>query len=240
MVNADPIATVRGVRHCGDEDAPLSIAATHPGWLAAAALARRGAGLGRIAVRAGEAPVWPDGDELGALAAGGLGTIAVHGPLRIGRAEAEQSLAFIRFLRDCESWGVQVAWHGALGDGIASYLLSHLAPPAPALAEGEQGGEAAAADRCGRFYWRAGPGFAVISDTRPGRPAQRLTLAGGAELELFDTLQRPVEQARCARTDAARRVLADLLAEGIVLRLGGWALSLPCRMRVWPVPNMAV
>ncbi len=240
MVNAGAITHMRGVRDRGEEDAPLAISATRSGWLAVAALARQADGLKRIAVQPGEAPVWPDGGELGALAAGGLGAIAIGGVLCIGRAAAEQSLAFIRFLRDCESWGVQVAWQGSLGDGVAPNLLSHLAPPAPLLAEAAEGTATAPGDRYGRCYWRAGPGFAVVSDTRPGRPAQRLTFSEGPELHLFHTLQRPVEHARCARTGAARRALADLVQEGVVLQLGAWALSLPCRMRLWPVPNMAI
>lgn len=236
---ADP-ATIPGVRPLPSIAEPQPLAATRAGWRGA--LVRQQAGLGseRLLVRGREQRFWPDDGLIEALAEGGVLEIVVARPVAIDEANAEDALAFLRFLRDCGSEGVQVQWRGAMDAAVPLDLLVHLQPP-----DALEGCDRAALRRWwagyryGACYWRQGPDFVSLRDTRTGREAQRLTLAEPAELDLFAALQQPVRTAR-RRSAAHRAALAALMDEGLVLELGGWALSLAVRMRRWPVPAMAI
>jgi hypothetical protein len=236
---ADP-ATIPGVQPLPPIAAPLPVVATPAGWRTALAQLEAGGGSERLLVRGRARPCWPDARQIAALAEAGVEEIGVARPLRFTVATAPGALGFLRFLRDCASEGIAVRWRGELEATVPVALLTHLPPP-----EALDGRDEAALRtwqagyRYGACYWRQGPDFVTLCDTRAGRAAQRLTLDSREELRVFAALQRPMRLAR-RRSAAWSAALAALEEEGMVLELGGWALSLPTRMRRWPVPASAL
>ncbi|MEW2283226.1 DUF5825 family protein [Streptomyces sp. NPDC047841] len=151
-----------------------------------------------------------------------------------GRATAEA----VRFLRECQGLGLGVSWRAT---GTPSYdprLLCHLPPPAEP--PGEEGVPASwrASHAHGILYHRRGPDFVTVLDRRERGTAVRLTLDHPA---LHATFLRLLEPTPVAELDAtAREALGLLTAERLVLAAGGWAVTLPPRIRRWPVPCTAI
>ncbi|MEU9480838.1 DUF5825 family protein [Streptomyces sp. NPDC048191] len=160
--------------------------------------------------------------------------VEVAGPLDLsgaGRATAEA----VRFLRECQSHGVQVTWRATGRPSYDTGLLRHLPPPTQ-LPEAEA---ELAAWRAGYSYGslhhRRGPGFVTVLDRRAKGTAVRLTLDHPGLLDVFLRLQEP------APLDATDREAVELLAtERLVLAAGGWVVALPPRIRRWPVPCTAI
>ncbi len=185
---------------------------------------------------------WPGSNEIRDLAEAGVQEVVIAEPIEICDETAEQALGFLRFLRDCETFALRVGWRGCFGAGVPRELLSHLWPPSAAAGDedGQHPSGGSEPYAFGRFYWRSGPGFVTVRDTRPARAAQRLTIADHADLRLFMAVQEPARVADYPSGTEAGESLRALSNEGIVLCLGEWALCLPCRMRFWPVPYMAI
>lgn len=224
------------------EEPPEPVAATAAGWQAIVARANAGVAGGRLLVRNGARPAWPAAGDLQALAACDVGALIVAAPVSLGTGNPAPTLAFLRFLRDCGTHGLMVAWQGCFAAGLPVALLSHLSPPTAVC--GRPDAEAVCAWQAaylyGQCYWRGGPGFVAVRDTRPGRATQRLVLDTAAEQRLFAALQRPRRTASCREDAGDRAALAALVEAGVALRLSGWALSLPVHMRTWPVPALAI
>lgn len=180
---------------------------------------------------------WPDDETITELVAGGVALLEVEGEVLLGAEDAAGSLAFLRFLRDSLSHGLRVRWDGRLGMGLPVRAISHLPPPAGGATLALNPAVAAWRRRFtyGRCYWRSGPGFAQVSDSRAGRAGASWTLADPLTVDLFTRLMRPLAVADCGEGPAVERALADLCGREIVLRLGDRLLSLPYRLRHWPV-----
>nr|AYM53918.1 hypothetical protein [Corallococcus coralloides] len=191
----------------------------------------------------GEAPGdWPTDAQLARLVALECVELRVPWVMELGEPRAEQAAHFIRFLRDCTSHRLRVRWRGAALSPVAPWRLYHLEPP-------ESGGlpeldEAACqwqqAHAYGRCYWRAGPGFVLVKDRREGRVAAQFLLDDAATRSMFETLAVPRRVESLGTEPEARKALADLEEEALVLGLGPWRVVLPFRMRCWPVPFIAV
>jgi hypothetical protein len=160
--------------------------------------------------------------------------VEVTGPLDLsgsGRSTAEA----VRFLRECRSQGLPVAWRAV---GRPSYdigLLHHLPPPSELSAGEAELAAWRAGHAFGSLYHRRGPGFVTVLDRREKGTAVRLTLDHPDLLAAFLRLQDP------APLDAVDREAVRLLrAERLVLAAGGWAVALPPRVRRWPVPCTAI
>ncbi|MET8770218.1 DUF5825 family protein [Streptomyces sp. NPDC004658] len=151
-----------------------------------------------------------------------------------GRATAEA----VRFLRECQGLGLSVSWRAT---GTPSYdlrLLRHLPPPDELPGEPGELASWRAGHAYGALYHRRGPDFVTVLDRRERGTAVRLTLDHPA---LHATFLRLLEPTPVAALDAAEReALALLVAERLVLTGGGWAVTLPPRVRRWPVPCTAI
>ncbi|WP_330337309.1 DUF5825 family protein [Streptomyces sp. NBC_00557] len=148
-----------------------------------------------------------------------------------GRATAEA----VRFLRECESLGLHVAWHAAGSPSYDLGVLRHLPPPLELPGHEAELADWRAAYSYGRLHHRRGPGFVTVLDRRQRGTAVRLTLDHPGLLAAFLRLQEPEP------LDAVDPEALDLLtAERLVLAAGGWAVALPPRIRRWPVPCTAI
>jgi Family of unknown function (DUF5825) len=180
---------------------------------------------------------WPGDEEIAALVAGGVAVVEIQGEVALDAEDAAGSLEFLRFLRDSLSHGLRVHWNGRIGAGLPVRSLSHLTPPSGGATLAFNPAVAAWRRRFtyGRCYWRSGPGFAQVSDSRGGRTDASWTLSDAPTLDLFLRLMQPTDIADCGEREAVDRALATLCAREIVVRLGDRLLSLPYRLRHWPV-----
>ncbi|MET8947132.1 DUF5825 family protein [Streptomyces sp. NPDC004542] len=164
--------------------------------------------------------------------------VEVSEPLRLGAGGRETAQA-VRFLRECQGLGLTVAWEAA-GAGMPYDVaaLRHLPPPAEHPGERPEAADWRARHRHGLLYHRRGPDFVTVLDRRQSGGAARLTLDHPELVAAFHTLLEPTP---LGELPPARLTAAGLLAaERLVLVTGGWAVTLPPRIRRWPVPCTAV
>jgi hypothetical protein len=181
-----------------------------------------------------------DLDVAASIRAGARG-FRLRDAVRLSADEPRETLAFVRLLRDAASFGVPVAWHGIVDEGLDARLLIHLAPPGPVP---EEHTSVSLAEwrhfhQPGLCYYRLGPGFVFIKDVRwEGQHAARYRF----ELDGIERIMAELETVVDAATldDDARGALEDLKGEHLALRLGGLATLLPYRMRRWPVPALEI
>ncbi|WP_220447522.1 DUF5825 family protein [Nonomuraea diastatica] len=89
-----------------------------------------------------------------------------------------------------------------------------------------------------RTDYRRGPGFLQVKDMRDPAAAARMIIDDGALGSAFTHCLRP---RRLPDLGAAERDAVDVLIdERLVLRCGDLVVTLPNRMRRWPVPAMSV
>lgn len=168
----------------------------------------------------------------------------------------------VQFLRECQAAGLRTHWEPATaprhtydGSETASRVtydgpkapagstydlrtLHHLPPPAQQADEPIELTAWREAHAYGMLYHRRGPGFVTVMDRRERPASARFTLDHPDLLAAFDALSdaAPIEELAPAHQEAAHH-LAD---EGLALIVAGWAVTLPPRMRRWPVPCMAI
>jgi Family of unknown function (DUF5825) len=140
-------------------------------------------------------------------------------------------LPFVWLLREAAGYGVGVTWRGNLGHHVDPQLLHHLPPPVSGAEPGLNRWRATF--RYGLCYYRVGPGFLLIVD-------HRRTIHGATSV-----LRDPDEIATlrgftCPGPAAGTAAFARLCDKGLVLRHGGAAVSLPYRLRRWPIPCTAI
>ena len=187
----------------------------------------------RLAIERGD---WPHEHGLARLVAARIFHLTIATPLALDATNAKRSLEFLRFNRDCLSFGIHLDWTGTVEDTLDSARLSHLVPPRVSDDDARQA-TWARDHSYGRCYWRNGPGFVLIKDTRAGGEPARFVLDEPDTVALFRALASPK---RADETNANPRDLSALLDEGLVLSLDGWLLALPSRMRRWPIPALAL
>jgi uncharacterized protein DUF5825 len=147
------------------------------------------------------------------------------------------SLRWLRFVRDATALGMAVRWSvRVVGAGVDLSAFTHLR--APELIAGGAPGDllaawSAAPDQA--FYWRRGPGFAQVRDTRIGRGANRWIIDDVVTLEAFTRAQTP-----CPRSATPSAILDPLIAEGLVVESGDFVLTVPYRVQRWPIPYTAI
>ncbi|KOX02882.1 DUF5825 family protein [Streptomyces sp. NRRL B-3648] len=151
-----------------------------------------------------------------------------------GRPTAEA----VRFLRECQGLGLAVSWRATGTPPYDPGMLGHLPPPAELPDAADVLASWRAGHAHGVLYHRRGPDFVAVLDRRERGTAVRLTLDHPA---LHATFLRLLEPTPVAALDAAgREALGLLTAERLVLSSGGWAVTLPPRIRRWPVPCTAI
>ena len=151
--------------------------------------------------------------------------------------EDESHLGFLRLLRDCASWGISVDWRAAHESGYPLQELVHLPPP------NEDSATRSAWDgeyRFGKMFWRNGPGFVLVKDTRDSDRSARFTLDDPESLSVFFACQRPTDILAAATTPKEREVLLAMIEERVVFRVAESVLVLAVRARRWPIPYMSV
>ncbi|MFG2634744.1 DUF5825 family protein [Streptomyces sp. NPDC048362] len=149
-----------------------------------------------------------------------------------GTAEA------VGFLRECQSLGLSVSWRATGSPRYDLGALRHLPPPDELPSKADELAAWRSAYSYGSLYHRRGPGFVTVLDRRDLGTALRLTLDHPALCGVFLRLLEPTP---LDALDATGREAAALLAaERLVLVSAGWAVTLPPRIRRWPVPCTAI
>ncbi len=163
--------------------------------------------------------------------------VVVEGSVRLD--SDIRSLHFIRFLREASAAEVGVTWSAEKLSGIDVSLFVHLPPPVDWTAgAAEHAAQWRNAYRYGSCYYRRGPGFTTVKDTRLDVEGSRFVIDDVRALAAFPELLG------VADLDAAgasvRELVQVLVPERLVLRFGDAATLLPVRMRRWPVPCDAI
>jgi hypothetical protein len=158
-------------------------------------------------------------------------------PVVLGPSTPERTVEFVAWLRDMQSDTVQVTWQATVEAGLDTTLLHHLTPPA------DRGTDDAVrrwreAFRPALCYYRFGPGFVQVKDTRRTEEAARFLLDDPVSVAAFTRCLRPTRLTDLSRDE---RTAAEILAaERLLLCQGEWVTVLPSRMRLWPVPSHLV
>lgn len=182
---------------------------------------------------------WLQDEEIQALVNSGTRTLSLAGTQAIGDGDAKGALELLRFLRDAGSWGLQVRWTLRLGATVEALSLAHLEPPTDA--EGVSPGTLArwrAGHRYGLCYYRRGPDFILVKDVRDSERPAYFVLDEDPLVEAFTTLLTP--QRVTALQPELLDALSELRAERLVLQLDEWAVVLPSRVRIWPIPYAGI
>ncbi|MEH1129502.1 DUF5825 family protein [Micromonospora sp. CPCC 206061] len=154
--------------------------------------------------------------------------------IRLGE-RPEPTLRFIGLLRDRLSEGVITQWRGELVDTMDVTALHHLPPP---TGVGSRIDEWQATFRVGLCYFRKGPAFIQIKDVRNAEASANFILDDPALIIAFTHYLQPRSLTGLESTE--RDATDTLLAEGLLLRVGDHATTLPYRMSRWPVPATLV
>jgi len=177
----------------------------------------------------------------------GHATVVVDEPTDIGN-DPDGTAALLRLLRECDADGVRVVWTARRACGFDTSALHHLPPPYRPF-ETRSGTPAAeppdpallawrAAYRRGNCHFRHGPGFVLVKDARDPANVARFTLD---HPDLVAAFTHCLEPTRRADLDARAREAMDLLiGERLAIDLDGVVLTLPVRMRRWPIPYNSV
>lgn len=157
--------------------------------------------------------------------------------LPFGQSPAED-LDLLRRLRDATSDGIRLHWvlGGVPFPPLRSYV--HLVPPRRGVDEAttEHARRWQADYRYGSYFYRVGPDFVMIKDVRPGDEPRRLTIDEGSDHFLAMTKARTVAELDAAATDQL-----EVAEEAeLLIRHGYVLLTLPYRLRHWPVPYVAI
>lgn len=142
--------------------------------------------------------------------------------------------AIVVLLRELQSVGLIVHWAGGAA-GVASEDLAHLSPPE---AEDNDLSVWRARHRYGLFYYRSGPNFVSIVDRRRSADANRYVIYDPDLLAVFHA--GLAEDARIGSQNLNEDAVQTMREERIVIPFGGGLVTLPCRMRRWPVPFDAI
>jgi len=165
--------------------------------------------------------------DLVGLAAAGHEWLVLPQPVPLGEDD-EYDVRFVRLLREAISAGLRVDWT-AEAVPFDEADVQHLPPPrqgpAPRWREGF---------RYGQCYYRRGPGFVLLKDTRDLATGARFRLDEPPVVAAFWELTGAVHVPDAS--DGALELAGLLEPERMVLRRGDWLTLLPFRIRRWPVP----
>lgn len=150
---------------------------------------------------------------------------------------------FVSLLSEAIARGVPVAWELGRVDGVDPRQLVHLPPPSSAAAHAPDGVAEAwrASHSYGLLFYRVGPGFTAIKDIRHLGAHARFTIVDPQQVEDFGVLVDFITSVGQDPPSATRGELAQaLLDENLAIDIGGNPVPLPFRMRIWPVPYVAI
>jgi uncharacterized protein DUF5825 len=165
------------------------------------------------------------------------GTIMINDTIALG-ADGQITAWAIALLRECASWGLPVCWDLTTHPPFETSALHHLPPPqsldgqSPALRRWHE------SHRHGLYHFRQGPGFIQVKDARDSLRSTRLLLSDAHTVGVFRRCLRPVRLTELSEADRAEAEL--LTADRLLLQADELVVTLPARMRRWPVPVDAV
>jgi len=162
-------------------------------------------------------------------------SMRIEQPVELGRDPIDD-IHFVWLLRGCASFGVGVQWAAETMPPWDLRLAYHLPPPA-SLGKPDEPSVLNVWRQSfvyGSCFYRKGPGFYLIKDTRDQSRMRRLRISVDGATDGFDQLLQPA--ATGDLTAEAKEVVEALLPLGLVLAVGDHVVSLPFRMRHWPVP----
>ncbi|WP_327108168.1 DUF5825 family protein [Nonomuraea glycinis] len=145
----------------------------------------------------------------------------------------EDTLSFVRRLRDHLAEGVVPAWSHELPASLNWEMVCHLPPPS---GTGDDADRWRRRFRIGLCYYRQGPGFIQVKDLR--EEPVTLLLDDPSVVDVFVRCLEPTSLRLLSADEAA--AAEALLNERLLLRLGDFVVTLPYRMKRWPIPAYAV
>jgi len=162
----------------------------------------------------------------------------IHERITLDGNDLHQTASFVARLRDLHSEATDVVWYASMSADFDVTPLVHLPPPQP------EGTSAAPleywleAHRPAMCYFRVGPGFIEIRDTRQLPVSARFVLDEPILIDTFKVCLQPRLFAELPpRGQEAARLMLD---ERLLLRLDDWITTLPSRMQRWPIPSQIV
>jgi Family of unknown function (DUF5825) len=163
----------------------------------------------------------------------GVTVLQVADEVHLAAGDAPRSLAFLRLLRETASYAIHVSWRGSVDESVDLPSVAHLDPPE----DGPTTAQWRAAHRTAQCHFRVGPGFVVVRQRRgEDAPPDRVLTDPDQLTALADFLRvQPGPPASAPN----RSVFTALAAQGLIGCLDGWAVTLACRRRRWPVPTAA-
>jgi hypothetical protein len=159
-------------------------------------------------------------------------TVEIAEPIEMG-VSSDTDLVSVYSLRELTSRVGAVRWTLS-GEPAAGLLpVCHLVPPSSGQSEKSArfAKEWRSAFRYGSFYYRLGPDFVRITDTRDDASSARYSIAG-SDSAVFQQL---AETGVCRLADVPFKVRQALADNGLCLCSQTWLVVLPYRMRIWPV-----
>lgn len=150
------------------------------------------------------------------------------------RVADRRSIERLRAIRDLTSCSVHVDWVLQGSGGFDLRRLFTFFPPRAIAGDQPSCDQWRNEFRYGLLYWRLGPGFISIRDSRQGR-VNLLTLHHPAYIKAFLACVQGLPVC-----DEHAVACEDLEAEGVLCRVEDWLIALPFRMKHWPVPCNAV
>jgi hypothetical protein len=177
---------------------------------------------------------WPDLTELARLRdTQGVTEIEVIGPIRLDERDPVTLTSWLASLRDAVTALVAVRWTGqvTLPPPLVATLV-HLPPPTGTDNQSWHDLHPGSA-----LYFRRGPGFIQIKDTRRSRPRMIITLDNPAELELFQRIARPVGIGELA---GLHDQLHEFLDAGLAYQAGDLVVGIATHLRRWPIPHTGI
>jgi hypothetical protein len=177
---------------------------------------------------------WPSVTELARLRdTAGITEIEVTDPVQLNERDPVTLTSWLASLRDAVSALVTVRWTGqvTLPPTLVTNLV-HLPPPTDTENQPWHDLHPGSA-----LYFRRGPGFIQIKDTRRNRHRMIITLDHPAELELFERIARPVDIGELA---GLHRHLHEFLDAGLAYQAGDLVVGLTTHLRRWPIPHTGI
>lgn len=159
----------------------------------------------------------------------GLRKVSLAAPVDLRGPGHDVAIA-LRLVRECTAHQVLVDWSVVAGDQVDVAPLFGLTPPTVVTGIDRAAKLWRERFRFGSLYWRAGPGFILISDTR-GAIRNEFKLKAPGLVQTFLALARGAVQ-----NESGLRHSHALRQEGLVFESDGWTIGLPYRMRSWPIP----
>lgn len=148
--------------------------------------------------------------------------------------ETTETLEFLRYIRDCTSFGIRIEWKACISQDISLENLYHLYPPTyvSGITEKEHGLWKNSFEY-GLLYYRQGPDFITIKDRRVNKSSINFTIGDITLQSIIKKMDIPY-LIDSQVIDGKERAAINLLKEHhVVINFKEKALFLPYRIQKW-------